>query len=112
MQDWLAGLQSFVKYDNFPTFSFSVATATPLLARLKVGPLLKEITSKMSEAINRKKSVSQLKLLVYSAHDLNIANVLSALGIFNNMAPPYTSTIFMDLLYGEGRDDVNLFATL
>lgn len=81
--------------------SFSIATATPTLARLKIGPLLKEITWRMREAANRTQSGSKLKLMVFSGHDITVADLLNSLGIFDYLCPPYSATVFMELLYGQ-----------
>lgn len=55
--------------------SFAVKTYTPLLARLKMGPLLKEILTHYHN-----KTVGHLNpnrnLFVYSAHDTTIANMV------------------------------------
>lgn len=41
------------------------------------------------------------KVLMYSAHDLTVANVLGALGLFDNQCPVYTATVFFELVHGE-----------
>lgn len=61
--------------------SFATKTATPQLARLKAGFLLKEILMRF-----KNKTESVLKpnrsMWVYSAHDTTIGNVLNSLGVF------------------------------
>nr|XP_026497044.1 prostatic acid phosphatase-like [Vanessa tameamea] len=78
-------------------YSFATATATPLMARLMVGPLLKEIVTKANTVVLKKKP-DPLKLSIYSAHDFQIGNILSAMGVFDGNCPVYTSTIFFELL--------------
>ncbi|CAH2103719.1 unnamed protein product [Euphydryas editha] len=78
-------------------YSFTTATATPLMARLMVGPLLKDIVAKMNTVILKKKP-NPLKLSMYSAHDFQIGNILSAIGVFDGNCPAYTSTILFELL--------------
>ncbi|XP_046976849.1 prostatic acid phosphatase-like [Vanessa cardui] len=78
-------------------YSFATATATPLMARLMVGPLLKEIMTKANTVVLKKKP-DPLKLSIYSAHDFQIGNILSAMGVFDGNCPVYTSTIFFELL--------------
>ncbi|XP_037977950.2 prostatic acid phosphatase [Plutella xylostella] len=79
--------------------SFRVSTATPTLARLKVGPLLKQITDYLVAASDRPEGGDQLNVVVYSAHDDTIACVLNALGLYNDALPPYTATVFFELVH-------------
>nr|XP_034839570.1 prostatic acid phosphatase-like [Maniola hyperantus] len=78
-------------------YSFVTATATPLMARLLAGPLLKEIVGKMNTIITKKKP-NPLKLSIYSGHDFTIANVLCSIGVYDGNCPVYTSTIIFELL--------------
>ena len=82
--------------------SFAVKTYTPLLARLKSGPLLKEILSHFK---NKTKNKHDQKYWVYSAHDTTVANMLNTLGVFKTLGyhnPPYTSTVMFELRkYGD-----------
>jgi lysosomal acid phosphatase len=77
--------------------SFAVKTYTPLLARLKSGPLLKEILTHFKNKTTKK--INQ-KYWVYSAHDTTVANMLNTLGVFKSLGyhnPPYTSTVMFEL---------------
>lgn len=79
--------------------SFAVKTYTKVLARLKMGPLLKEILTHYHN-----KTRGHLKpnrnLFIYSAHDTTVANMLNTLGVFKSLGyhnPPYTATILFEL---------------
>lgn len=77
--------------------SFAVKAYTPLLARLKSGPLLKEILTHFKHKTTKK--VDQ-KYWVYSGHDTTVANMLNTLGVFKTLGyhnPPYTSTVMFEL---------------
>ncbi|XP_013184946.2 prostatic acid phosphatase [Amyelois transitella] len=83
-------------------YSFTTDTATPALARLKVGPLLQHITTQMSNklAFDRyKRNKTEVNLAIFSGHDLTVANVLHSLGLYDGVPPVYTSTVFLELLY-------------
>lgn len=80
-------------------FSFSTATATPIMARFMIGPLLQQIVKNMQKAINNEPN--HLKFSVYSGHDFTIGNLLNGLGVFDGRCPEYTSTIFFELFYGD-----------
>lgn len=65
---------------KFQAFKHKSSTATPQLARLEIGFLLREIF----DNFNRKKDRNERKTFVlYSAKDLTIVNILNALGIFD-----------------------------
>ncbi|XP_061706842.1 prostatic acid phosphatase-like isoform X2 [Cydia pomonella] len=84
-------------------YSFRIPTMTPLLARLKVGPLIQEIVMNMANtSLTYPEGYSKaVKLAVYSGHDITVASVLNALGMFDGKCPVYTSTILMELLYSN-----------
>lgn len=60
---------------------FKLKTATPELARLKVGFLLKEMMEHFTQKIFGTLEPDR-SLWLYSAHDETIANVLNSLGLF------------------------------
>lgn len=37
------------------------------------------------------------KLLIFSAHDSNVAGLLNSLNVFNYKLPPYASAVFLEL---------------
>nr|CAB59935.1 acid phosphatase-1 [Drosophila subobscura] len=77
-------------------FAFSIATFTRSMARLKTGPLLKDIFERFDKKLN-----NQLKpdrsLWIYSAHDTTIANVLNSLKLFELHSPPYAACIMLEM---------------
>ncbi|XP_013161905.1 PREDICTED: lysosomal acid phosphatase-like [Papilio xuthus] len=84
-------------------YSFSIATATPVMARLLAGPLLKAIVNNMLNKMSEQPDA--LTLSIYSGHDFTIANILSALGLFDGNCPSYTSTIIFELLNEDSTPD-------
>lgn len=62
--------------------SFQLETYTPVMARLKIGFLVKEIFERARSKSKCYKTLTQ-NLWVYSAHDITIANFLNALGLFD-----------------------------
>ncbi|GFR32876.1 testicular acid phosphatase homolog [Trichonephila clavata] len=75
--------------------SFYWSFNSPLLHRLRAGPLLQRIINKMNDKING--DTPDLKFQIYSAHDTNIAIVLDALNLFDMNAPPYCSALLFEL---------------
>lgn len=96
------------KMQPWAFLSFATQAYTPELARLKVGPLFNYIISFFK---NHTTKASDLpKLLIFSAHDTTIANVLNTMGAFDYHSPPYTATILFELKRRpNGRNYVNLF---
>ncbi|KAG5673760.1 hypothetical protein PVAND_003780 [Polypedilum vanderplanki] len=89
--------------------SFAVKTYTPLLARLKTGPLLKEILNLFQNKTEGKKTKN---LYIYSAHDTTVANMLNTLGVFKLLGyhnPPYTSHILFELIEKNNDYFVQVF---
>ena len=85
--------------------SFATKTYTPLLARLKTGPLLKEILVRMH---NKTSSVLEpnRSVWIYSAHDTTVSALLNTMGIFKTIGyhnPPYASSVLIELRkYNDG----------
>ncbi|XP_028179025.1 prostatic acid phosphatase [Ostrinia furnacalis] len=87
-----------VKMADPAGYSFTEFTATPLMARLKIGPIMKEIVTNMFTVMSEKRS-KNLRVSMYSGHDLTVGSILNGLGLFDGVCPVYTSTVFIELLY-------------
>lgn len=97
--------------ESLSALAFAMKTYTPELARLKTGPLLKEILQRFQD-----KSTSKLKpdrsLWIYSAHDTTVANLLNTLGLFKQMGyhnPPYRAAVLMEMWNKEGGNYIQVF---
>ncbi|XP_055947727.1 prostatic acid phosphatase-like [Argiope bruennichi] len=80
---------------NVSNLSFFWSYNSPLLHRLRAGPLIQRIIANMDAKING--MITNLKFQIYSAHDTTIAVVLDALNLFNMIAPPYASALLFEL---------------
>ncbi|CAG9807128.1 unnamed protein product [Chironomus riparius] len=83
--------------------SFAVKTYTTQLARLKTGPLLKEILHHYKNKTDSltPKNETKRNLWIYSAHDTTVANMLNTLGVFKAIGyhnPPYASSVLIELI--------------
>ncbi|XP_046327992.2 prostatic acid phosphatase-like [Haliotis rufescens] len=65
------------------------------VGRLKGGPLLKKWIELAHLKVAYKSYSSKMNM--FSAHDSTVVAILSALKLYNNLIPPYTSTVFMEL---------------
>lgn len=75
----------------------------PQVANLKAGLLLGEILQHMINKSKHDISPSQ-KMFMYSAHDTNVECLLVTLGVFDNVQPPYTACVIVELLEGPPGD--------
>lgn len=82
--------QKLVEYRNI---YFNLSYNSPQQAKLTTGSLLGEILGHMK---NFTKGQS-FQHIIYSAHDTNVASLMSSFGDFNNLAPPYTSSVIFEL---------------
>lgn len=85
--------------------SFAVKTYTKLLARLKIGPLLKEILGHYKNKTENRLDPNR-NLWIYSAHDTTVANILNGLGVFKAMGyhnPPYVSSVLFELIQSKDK---------
>lgn len=83
--------------------SFAVPCYTRELTRLNTGLLINEFIEHMHESIseNADNEKKRKKVWMYSAHDTTVANVLSALRLFEHHCPPYASTVILELKHNE-----------
>uniref|UniRef100_A0A182K0N3 acid phosphatase n=1 Tax=Anopheles christyi TaxID=43041 RepID=A0A182K0N3_9DIPT len=81
---------------SISAMTFAVKTNTTQLARLKMGPLVKEMLQRF-----RSKAKGTLKpnrsVWMYSAHDVTVASLLNALRVFELHNPPFASCILVEL---------------
>lgn len=63
--------------------------------RLKGGPLVGHMIHNMQLRIDRQNTVR--KTYLFSSHDTSVSAFLSALDLFNGIAPPYAAAVFVEL---------------
>uniref|UniRef100_A0A8D8F7M6 acid phosphatase n=1 Tax=Culex pipiens TaxID=7175 RepID=A0A8D8F7M6_CULPI len=81
--------------------SFATKTNTPLMARLKAGPLVKEILERFRTKLHRKLKPDR-SVWVYSAHDTTVANLLNTLRVFDLHNPPFAACVLLELRQPSG----------
>uniref|UniRef100_L7M8T7 Putative lysosomal & prostatic acid phosphatase n=1 Tax=Rhipicephalus pulchellus TaxID=72859 RepID=L7M8T7_RHIPC len=90
--EWAKGLWKDLKYQSDQSFVFR--TKTPLLKRLRAGLLAANMSGNLEAAA---KNMSHYKVFMYSTHDTEISAILDALGVFDDHAPPYCSSLVLEL---------------
>uniref|UniRef100_A0A7G3AIU4 acid phosphatase n=1 Tax=Lutzomyia longipalpis TaxID=7200 RepID=A0A7G3AIU4_LUTLO len=89
--------------------SFSTYCSTPQLARLKSGPILKEMLERF-----KNKTLGTLKpdrsLWIYSAHDTTVANLLNILGLFDPPhSPPFAACVMLEMRLIDEKPYISVF---
>lgn len=76
--------------------SFATSTYTRKLARLKTGPLLKDMLARFDKKLKNKLHPNR-SLYIYSGHDSTVASLLNTLKLFEYHNPPYTACVMIEL---------------
>ncbi|XP_053698567.1 prostatic acid phosphatase-like [Sabethes cyaneus] len=75
---------------------FRVYSNTTRMARLKMGPLLKDILDRFQQKINKTLQPDRT-IWMYSAHDITIANLLNGMHMFKVHNPPFAACLLFEL---------------
>lgn len=96
LPDWTKKIYPSKDMTFISEFSFALFTYTRPMARLKTGPLIKEMFKRFSDKANNKLKPNR-SVWIYSAHDTTVANVLNTLKLFEYHSPPYTACVMLEL---------------
>ncbi|KAH9488850.1 mitochondrial acyl carrier protein [Bulinus truncatus] len=105
--NWVNQEGVWEKLDSLKSQSFDLLTFTPEMARLKGGPLLKEIIANMIAATTQDKPSP--KFYMYSAHDTTVSALLSAMHVFDRHAPMYRALVMVELHYIQNDYFVRIY---
>lgn len=92
----------YQQLDNLTNVVFSWKFHNKEMLRLKGGPILKQMLNYINDTISGHNKDSQLYM--YFAHDFLLAAVLMELGVFDNIAPPFASSILLELYATSATD--------
>ncbi|CAD6992511.1 unnamed protein product [Ceratitis capitata] len=102
LPEWTKKVYPSADMTYIADFAFSINTYTRRMARLKSGPLLKEMLHRFGE-----KARGSLKpdrsVWIYSAHDTTVANILNALKLYDMKSPGYTACLLFELRVDENN---------
>lgn len=76
------------------------------LGRLSGGRFLDDIVNQMTDFAHNS-NIRKDKFKMYSGHDLDVAAVLSAIGDYDGVRPPYASCILIELTHSP-KNDLNM----
>ncbi|KAM7363552.1 acid phosphatase 1 isoform 2-T2 [Cochliomyia hominivorax] len=100
LPEWTRKVYPSADMTYIADFTFSISTYTRQLARLKTGPLIKEMLERFVEKSKGKLNPNR-SLWIYSAHDTTVANVLNTLKLYDLHSPPYIACIMLELRLDE-----------
>lgn len=80
---------------NLSDMTFTWKYKLPDERRLRGGPMVEHMIHNMQLKINGQNE--KRKAYIFSSHDTEVAAFLSALDVFNGVAPPYASAVFVEL---------------
>lgn len=86
LPEWTRKVYPSADMTYISDFTFSINTYTRQLARLKTGPLVKEMLERFVDKSKGKLNPNR-SLWIYSAHDTTVANLLNALKLFKVGVP-------------------------
>ncbi|GBN91654.1 Prostatic acid phosphatase [Araneus ventricosus] len=81
--------------EEIEAITFHYILNSPVSLRLRIGPLFQKIIENMMKKINGE--TPDMKVQIYSAHDVNVGGVLMALNFTDMPRPPYCATILFEL---------------
>ena len=78
------------------------------MKRLQAGPFLSELVSHFDAVREGAMLPTARKMFMYAAHDTTISYVLNTLGIYDGLAPPFTSMVIIELYYLDAEYRVKI----
>ncbi|EFA02696.1 Venom acid phosphatase Acph-1-like Protein [Tribolium castaneum] len=82
---------------DFAIKTYELMSATSELRRLSSGGMLKKIVDDSKAKISGELVPKNRKIFLYSGHEVNLANMLHTLDVFEPQIPPYSSYILFEL---------------
>lgn len=76
--------------------SFAIPTFTRQMARLKAGPLLRDILERFQNKSDGTLSHDRV-MMIYSGHDTTVASLLNILRVFQWHNPPFAACVMLEL---------------
>lgn len=108
LPDWTEEI--FPAYLENAAIDFYISiTDTPELKRLAGGFLLKMLVDTFSQKINNTINPPDKKILIYSAHEFNIAIFLRCLNVFERQFPAYGEAVMLELHLVDSLYGVKLY---
>uniref|UniRef100_A0A1I8NCK5 acid phosphatase n=1 Tax=Musca domestica TaxID=7370 RepID=A0A1I8NCK5_MUSDO len=103
LPEWTKKIYPSADMTAVAAFTFSISTYTRQLARLKSGPLIKEMLQRFVDKSKGKLNPDR-SVWIYSAHDTTVANVLNTLKLFDVHSPPYTACILLEMRLNDKNE--------
>jgi lysosomal acid phosphatase len=102
LPEWTKNIFPGGKFEELRDLSFTVDTFNHELKRLKGGPFVKEVVEHFDQFESNTLDPPNRKMFMYSGHDTTVAPILHTLGVFDIKAPPFASTVIIELFDRSG----------
>ncbi|KAI2800106.1 hypothetical protein BLOT_014013 [Blomia tropicalis] len=89
----------YAQLSDISTKTFIFSSLTREIQRLRTGLLLKDIIQNLN-----KSNFGGKRLYIYSTHDTQITLFLSALRVYNELAPPFGSAIMLEIYQNQTNE--------
>ncbi|KAK0159310.1 hypothetical protein PV328_010200 [Microctonus aethiopoides] len=100
LDEWTSNIFPHGQLHDGIILDYNIANYNTKLRRLFGGMLLRNITDSMYDIVQNKVK-NERKINLFSAHESNVAALLSTLGVYEPHVPEYTSSIIIELLRDE-----------
>ncbi|KAF5300439.1 hypothetical protein FQA39_LY02238 [Lamprigera yunnana] len=97
LPSWSQEVYELLKY--MAILQLKTENGNLLLKRLNGGRMLKKMIDNMQNAILATSEFKKMKMVLYSAHEFNIVNILSALNVFEDHFPKFNSAVIIELYH-------------
>lgn len=82
----------YAQLNDIFTKTFLFSSLTRKIQRLRTGLLLKDIAAHLQQP-----NFGNRKLYIYSTHDTQLVVFLNALGVYNDLAPPFGASVMLEV---------------
>lgn len=109
---WSTNGTTWAALRNLTYFNMRWLFNSPEIAKLTGGNLVGAIVNNMKDYLNptttNNNKPTSKKLYIYSAHDTTVTGLLSALNVYDGIAPAYSSAVMIELYSDESDNKKNL----
>merc|ERR1712013_153115 len=108
LPDWTRRVFPGGEFDKIHLVEFLFYSWNTQMKRLQAGPFLSELVHNFDAFTANNVVPPDQKIFLYASHDLTISSVLNTLGIYDGLAPPYSSALLFELYNIQGSYKVQI----
>merc|ERR1712187_350999 len=108
LPDWTTKVFPGGEFNKINLVEFLFYSWNTQMKRLQAGPFLSELVHNFDAFTANNVVPPEQKIFLYAGHDGTISFVLNTLGIFDGLAPPYSSAVMFELYNIQGSYQVKI----